>query len=307
MFQDLLTSRRFVPVFICQFFSALSDNFIKNALVILILFKLGTVQGGALVTLAGAALIMPMFILSALGGELADKYDKARVARWLKVAEIPIAAIAGLGFMLDSIPLLFTSIVLFGCGAALFGPIKYGILPDHLERQELPAANALVEGATFLAILLGTILGGLAMVETATGPLIPSWMIALIVVAFAAIGWVSARAIQQTGPAAPDLTISKNPIRSTINRIGELRSGPPPVDRRLDYIVVLACRHRRAIAAANVDQGPSGRRQGADHTRSVRLYRRHRVRLLPRSTRQPTAAEPRTGAGRGAAHGSVLP
>ena len=81
MFQELLTSRRFVPIFICQFFSALSDNFIKNALVILILFKLGTTEGGALVTLAGAALIMPMFILSALGGELADRYDKARVAR----------------------------------------------------------------------------------------------------------------------------------------------------------------------------------------------------------------------------------
>lgn len=228
MFQDLLTSRRFVPIFICQFFSALSDNFIKNALVILILFKLGTDQGAALVTLAGAALILPMFVLSALGGQLADKYDKARVARWLKVAEIPFAALAGLGFMLDSIPLLFASIVLFGCGAALFGPIKYGILPDHLERRELPAANALVEGATFLAILLGTILGGLAMLETATGPLMPDWTIAAAVVAFAAIGWLSARAIQPTGPAAPDLVITKNVVRSTFDRLRELRT-----DRRL--------------------------------------------------------------------------
>ena len=224
MFQQLLTSKRFAPMFICQFFSALSDNFIKNALVILILFKLGTTEGGALVTLAGAALIMPMFILSALGGQLADKYDKAYVARWLKVAEIPIAAIAGLGFMFDSITLLFTSIVLFGCGAALFGPIKYGILPDHLERQELPAANALVEGATFLAILLGTILGGLAMTESATGPLMPMWMVAVLVVTFAAIGWLSARAIQPTGAAAPDLVITKNPLRSTIDRLSELRT-----------------------------------------------------------------------------------
>ncbi len=224
MFQQLLTSKRFAPMFICQFFSALSDNFIKNALVILILFKLGTTEGGALVTLAGAALIMPMFILSALGGQLADKYDKAYVARWLKVAEIPIAAIAGLGFMLDSIPLLFSSIILFGCGAALFGPIKYGILPDHLERRELPAANALVEGATFLAILLGTILGGIAMAESATGPLMPMWMVAVLVVTFAAIGWLSARAIQPTGAAAPDLVITKNPLRSTIDRLRELHT-----------------------------------------------------------------------------------
>ncbi len=79
------------PIFVVQFFSALNDNFIKNALVILILFKMGTEEGGALVTLAGAALIMPMFILSALGGELADKFDKARVARWMKLAEIPVA------------------------------------------------------------------------------------------------------------------------------------------------------------------------------------------------------------------------
>lgn len=223
MFQSLLSSQRFVPIFICQFFSALNDNFIKNALVILILFKLGTEQGAALVTLAGAALIMPFFFLSALGGELADKFDKARVAQWLKVAEIPIAAIAGLGFMLDSIPLLFAAIVLFGCGAALFGPIKFGILPDHLERQELPAANALVEGATFLAILLGTILGGLAMIDTASGPLIPAWAIAAVVIAFAAIGWASARVILPTGAAAPDLAITRNPIRSTVERIVELR------------------------------------------------------------------------------------
>jgi acyl-[acyl-carrier-protein]-phospholipid O-acyltransferase / long-chain-fatty-acid--[acyl-carrier-protein] ligase len=229
MFQNLLTSNRFVPIFIVQFFSALSDNFIKNALVILVLFKLGTEQGALLVTLAGTALILPMFVLSALGGELADKFDKAHVARWIKVAEIPVAAIAGLGFVFDSISLLFLSIVLFGFGAALFGPIKYGILPDHLERQELPAANALVEGATFLAILLGTIMGGLAMVEGSGGAnVVPGWAIAATILGFAIIGWLSARAILLTGAAAPELKITKNPIRSTVDRLRELSA-----DRRL--------------------------------------------------------------------------
>lgn len=228
MFQKLLTSQRFAPIFVVQFFSALSDNFIKNALVILILFKLGSEQGGGLVTLAGTALILPMFVLSALGGELADKYDKARVTRLLKLAEIPVAAIAGLGFLLNSIGLLFLSIVLFGIGAALFGPIKYGILPDHLERKQLPAANALVEGATFLAILLGTILGGLAMTDTATGPLLPAWGIAVVILGFAITGWLGARFIVETGPAAPDLSVTQNPLRSTFALIKELKA-----DRRL--------------------------------------------------------------------------
>jgi acyl-[acyl-carrier-protein]-phospholipid O-acyltransferase/long-chain-fatty-acid--[acyl-carrier-protein] ligase len=227
MFQQLLTSRRFLPIFLVQFFSALNDNFIKNALVILILFKIGAEAGASLVTLAGAALILPMFLFSALGGELADKHDKAVMARWIKLAEIPVAAIAGAGFMLDSVPLLFASIVLFGCGAALFGPIKYGILPDHLERNQLPAANALVEGATFLAILLGTIAGGLAMTGGAE-TVIPTWAVAAAVVAFAAVGWLAARYVNETGAADPTLTLTKNPLRSTYDRLVDLRA-----DRRL--------------------------------------------------------------------------
>ena len=162
MFSSLLSSRRFLPVFLCQFFSALNDNFLKNALVMLILFQIGGEAGGALVTIAGAVLIAPFFLLSALGGELADKHDKAEMAQRLKLAEIPVSAIAALGFVLHSVPLMFLALGLFGVIAALFGPIKYGILPDHLAANELPAGNALVEGATFLAILIGMIAGNMA-------------------------------------------------------------------------------------------------------------------------------------------------
>ena len=153
-------TRRFAPLFWCQFFSAFSDNFLKNALVFLILFKIG--GSDALISLAAAVFIAPFFFLSGLGGELADRYDKASVAQRLKFAEIGVALIAVLGFGLHSVPLLFFVLFLFGVIAALFGPIKYGILPDHLARSELPAGNALVEGATFVAILLGTIVGGIA-------------------------------------------------------------------------------------------------------------------------------------------------
>src|ERR1700687_2985580 len=162
MHPPLMLSRRFAPLFWCQFFAAFNDNFLKTALVFLILFHSGAAGGEALITLASAIFIAPYFFLSALGGELADRYDKARVAQWLKFFEIFAAALAVLGFAQQSLPILFVALASFGVIAALFGPIKYGILPDHLRREQLPAANALVEGATFVAILIGTIVGGIA-------------------------------------------------------------------------------------------------------------------------------------------------
>ena len=165
--RPLLLSRRFAPLFWCQFFSAFNDNFLKNALALLILFKIGGSAAETLITLAAATFIAPYFFLSALGGEMADRFDKAVVARRLKLAEIGISLIAIFGFWLPSVPVLFFALFLFGVIGSLFGPIKYGILPDHLQRSELPAANALVEGATFMAILLGTIVGGLAAKEGA--------------------------------------------------------------------------------------------------------------------------------------------
>jgi acyl-[acyl-carrier-protein]-phospholipid O-acyltransferase/long-chain-fatty-acid--[acyl-carrier-protein] ligase len=220
MFTALLTSKRFAPIFVCQFFSALNDNFIKNALAFLIVFRIGAEGSDMLVTLAGATLIIPFVFLSALGGELADRYDKAAVARWIKLAEIPIAIMAAVGFVLSSIPLLFAALLGFGIMAALFGPIKYGILPDHLETRELSSANALVEGATFLAVLTGTIAGGLTM-SASFG--VPDWAVALTIIAFAGFGLISARMIPATGEAVPDLTIRRNPLASTLGLLGELR------------------------------------------------------------------------------------
>lgn len=238
MFKDLMTSRRFAPIFWCQFLSALNDNFIKTALVFLVLFRIGTDGSASLVTLAAATLVVPFFFLSALGGELADKYDKARVVFWLKLGEIPIAALAAGGFLLSahpdaavawwSIPVLFAALFGFGCMAALFGPTKYGILPDHLEVRELSAANALVEGATFLAILGGTIAGGIAMTGDGSAALMPPWSVALTMVAFAALGLWSAKLIKPTGEAVPDLKITANPLASTFRLLGELHA-----DRRL--------------------------------------------------------------------------
>jgi acyl-[acyl-carrier-protein]-phospholipid O-acyltransferase/long-chain-fatty-acid--[acyl-carrier-protein] ligase len=200
-----MLSRRFAPLFWCQFFSAFSDNFLKNALVVLILFKSGGPDSEALITLAAAIFIAPYFFLSALGGQVADRYDKALVARRLKFAEIGIALIAVAGFWLHAIVILFIALFLFGVIGALFGPIKYGILPDHLARSELPAGNALVEGATFMAILLGTIAGGIAVKDG--GDPAP---VSILMIVFSLLCWGASLFIPPTGQAAPGLAISRN-------------------------------------------------------------------------------------------------
>src|SRR5215203_3686941 len=208
--ESLMTSRRFAPLFWCQFFSSFNDNFLKNALVFLILFKVAGSNAEALVTLAGAVFIGPFFLLSGIGGELADRYDMAVLARRLKLAEIGAAGLAVVGFWLHSLPVLFAALFSFGTIAALFGPIKYGILPVHLRRAELPAGNALVEAATFLAILLGTVAGGLAAREGGD----PASFGGLIM-AFAALCWLASLFIPRTGEAAPALRVDPNVLRST--------------------------------------------------------------------------------------------
>ena len=174
-------------------------------------------HGGILVTLASAVFIGPFFILSGLGGQWADRYDKALMARRLKFAEIFAAGTAVLGFLLHSVPVLFVALGLFGTIAALFGPIKYGILPDHLRREELPAGNALVEAATFLAILLGTIAAGMASAMGGSGPLY-----GVLVMGFAVLCWLSAWMIPATGEGAPDLHIDRNIARSTVSLLRDL-------------------------------------------------------------------------------------
>lgn len=215
----LLLSKRFAPLFWCQFFAAFNDNFLKTALVFVILFEPGALNPEVLITLASAIFIAPYFFLSALGGQLADRYDKAGVAQRLKFVEIFVAALAAWGYARSSLPLLFTALFGFGVLAALFGPIKYGILPDHLRREQLPGGNALVEGATFVAILLGTVAGGLAARNSGETNL----FVALII-GFAIACWVAALLIPPTGEGAPQLKIAINIAASTSAMIQYLRS-----------------------------------------------------------------------------------
>ncbi|RYC33780.1 acyl-[ACP]--phospholipid O-acyltransferase [Lichenibacterium minor] len=224
MFRSLMTSRRFAPLFWCQFFSAFNDNVLKNALVFLILFKVGASPATAamLVTVAGALFVAPPLILSGLGGQWADRYDKAWVAQKLKLFEIAAALFSVLGFVLVSLPLLFTALVLFSTVAALFSPVKYGMLPDQLRPEELPTGNALVEGGTFIAILLGTIAGGWAAADG------NALTYGLVVSVFALLCWGSALLIPATNEGDHDLAVDANIFRSTGQLVTHLHA-----DRRL--------------------------------------------------------------------------
>ena len=160
----LLKQARFAPFFATQFLGAFNDNLFKNALVVLLTFQAArwtTLAPELLANLAAGVFILPFFLFSATAGQLADKYDKAMLARLVKVLEMAIMAIAAVGFALTSLPILMLALFLLGCHSTLFGPVKYAILPQHLGEEELVGGNAQVEAGTFVAILIGTLAGGL--------------------------------------------------------------------------------------------------------------------------------------------------
>src|SRR4051812_40130698 len=194
---QLLTARRFAPLFVTQFLGAFNDNLLKASLGIFVTYRLADSSGvdpAALVMIAGAVFIAPYFLFSGASGTFADRVDKAAIARWVKVAEIAIMAAGATGLWLQSIPLLLAALFGLGTHSTVFGPIKYALLPQHLNADELIAGNALIEAGTFLAILFGTILGG-SLVTFDNGALI----VGAVGVAAAGAGWFSSRLI----PAAP--------------------------------------------------------------------------------------------------------
>lgn len=221
----LLRQRRFLPLFVTQLLGALNDNLIKNALVVLLTFHAAewtTLSAGVLANLAAGIFILPFFLFSATAGELADKYDKARLARLVKLLEIFIVCLIGAGLLLRHIEMLFAALFLLGLHSTLFGPIKYAILPQHLRVGELVAGNALVESGTFVAILFGTLCGGLlAALPNA------AWWIALAGLVVAAGGYLAAWFIPDAVPPAPTLRIDRNPFVATARTLAMARGNPP--------------------------------------------------------------------------------
>jgi 1-acyl-sn-glycerol-3-phosphate acyltransferase len=218
---QLLKTRRFLPFFGTQFLGAFNDNLFKNALIVLLTYQAASwtsLKPELLANLAAGIFILPFFLFSATAGQLADKYDKAKLARLVKVLEIIIMLVSGVGFAMHSLALLMTALFMFGMHSTMFGPVKYAILPQHLKEEELVGGNALVEAGTFVAILIGTLAGGL-MAGLAQGTV---WITAgglLIAVA----GYLASREIPAAPAPVPELRVNPNPITETWRNIGFAR------------------------------------------------------------------------------------
>ncbi|EJF91092.1 acyl-[ACP]--phospholipid O-acyltransferase [Bartonella tamiae] len=225
----LMRSRRFAPLFWTQFFSAFNDNFVKNTLVFLILSVVVLENQPALITLAGGVFSLPFLLLSATGGQMADRFDKAVIARYIKFAEIFVTVLAAIALLLSSVTLMMCTLFLFGVGSALFGPVKYAILPEQMNKEQLPKANAWVESATFIAILAGTLFAGLTF-GLHNGP---QYLPALLMLILAILSWWTSRLIPLNQPAKADLKVDPNIARATFSLLKILGS-----DKRL-FIVAL--------------------------------------------------------------------
>ncbi len=218
---QLLAQRRFLPFFLTQFLGAFNDNFYKNALVVLITFQAArftTLSPGVLVNLAAGLFILPFFLFSATSGQLADKYEKSRLIRFTKLLEIVVMGLATVAFALESLALMLTTLFLMGTQSAIFGPVKYAILPVHLREEELVGGNALVESGTFVSILLGTIAGGLVIALPGGAGWVSAGAITIAV-----LGWLASRSIPSAPPADPGLKVDWNPLTETWRNIGETR------------------------------------------------------------------------------------
>lgn len=215
----LLATRRFGPYFATQFLNAFNDNLYKTAMLFLVTYRLmaeDPAGAAGLVSIAAGVLMLPFLLFSGIAGTLADAVDKARIARVVKTAEIGIMAIGAVALNGTSIPLLMGVVFLLGVHSTFFSPIKYSILPQHLAHREILLGTGLTEGGTFVAILLGQVLGGL---------LTPTWA-SIGILAVAALGWATARAIPPAPPAADAAPVDWNPIRSTRTIVRDTYANP---------------------------------------------------------------------------------
>jgi 1-acyl-sn-glycerol-3-phosphate acyltransferase len=211
---NLLRERRFAPFFWTQFLGALNDNVFKVGFTSLVTFQAARFSGVDPKTAAfliSAIFIIPFVLFSATSGQIADKYDKATLTRLVKTFEIVVMVIGGAGFLLHSAPLLYSCTFLMGVHSTVFGPVKYAYLPQHLKPTELVGGNGLVEMGTFVAILLGTIIGGVAAGFSEYG----AFLLAACCLAFALIGRGASSLVPKSAASQPELTINWNPFSET--------------------------------------------------------------------------------------------
>lgn len=241
----LLSRRRFLPLFATQYLNAFNDNLFKMAMVILATYTIlngGEVEEAQYNALAGAIFILPFFLLSAVAGQLADSGDKTRLIRIIKTAEIGIMVVGAAGIWIENIPLMFVALFAMGVHSTFFGPIKYGILPQHLDDEEVLGGTGLVEAGTYIAILTGTIAGGI----------VPAHVAAPAVIIVALIGRVTAQYVPPAPPEAdaPPLKVDWNIFRSSWRLVSQTMHVP-----RL-FLAIMAISFFWAIGAVLAAQFP---------------------------------------------------
>lgn len=210
-----LFKRSFLSLFFTQYLGSFNDNFFRTGLATFITYKVTTIAPetkSALVSCAIALFMLPFFLFSAVAGELADKYRKDRLIQLTKILELIIAILAGIGFYTTNVPLLLFVLFLMGTQSSFFGPVKYSILPDILQRDQLLSGNGIIEAGTYASILQGTIFGGIII--TLNEHFLPG-----IVLGIAILGLVTSLFLTRQTPATPNLVIDKNFIRSTWKNI----------------------------------------------------------------------------------------
>ena len=217
---SLLAQRRFAPFFVTQFLGALNDNILRNGLVILITFqgvRIAGMDAGKLANVAGALFILPFFLFSATAGQLADKYEKSRLMRGIKLLEIFLMVLAAFTFVSENYTVLLAVLFMMGCQSTLVGPVKYAYLPQQLAREELVGGNALVESGTYMAIIFGLIVGGI------TADLGNQYVLASCLVSVALFGYLASRQVPATRAVDPDLVINWNAWTETWRIVGFAR------------------------------------------------------------------------------------
>lgn len=255
---SLIVSRRFLPLFVVQFLGATNDNLFKNAIGILTVYRLlagDPARAHLLVSAAAGLFILPYVLFSSLAGELADRAEKAGLVRLIKLAELVIMALGSAALFLGDVYALLAVLFLLGLHSTFFGPIKYAILPQHLAADELVAGNAMVEGGTFLAVLIGTIVGGLVILaEGGRG------IASVLMLAIAAAGFAASLFLPRAPANQPGLAIDWNLVRGTRNILRALG------DRRAVKRAALGIGWFWGAGAAYLGQLPSFARDvlGAD-------------------------------------------
>lgn len=245
----LLKSRRFLPLFLTQFLGAANDNLFKSALIMLITFDLAQkagMDGPILVTLAAGIFIAPFFLFSATAGQLADRFDKAKIAKLVKGAEIVIMGGAAFAFTTDNPYILMTVLFLMGTQSAMFGPVKYSILPQHLKQEELISANAMMGAGTFLAILIGTIAGGL-LILTEGG----IQLVSVLIMVLAVLGLATSLLIPSAAPTGDFVRINPNIVGETVNMLRHASS------RRDVFLSILGISWFWLVGATFLSQFPA--------------------------------------------------